>query len=505
MSVTSGQNSLRVSFARAIFLLRSGQFRELFSAFSRKLKTSDISDENERYQQWIVKNEPDPTGLAQIQNWCASLKEAPLITLVIKNSADTGLIERTRESIRKQLYEHWEVAEGNDESKVKGSWIATVAAGDSLAPFALAEVVKTIQNNSDVDLIYSDHDWMNESGERTESFFKPEWSPEYAECSPYIGQFVVQKAESGKQLPGKAVRIPKVLYHYHSKPSYPSAKIEHITHKASVSILIPTRDQHVKLRCAIASILQKTTYPNFEIIIINNASSDKETLAYLENCSADSRIRIINYDHAFNFSAINNFAVTKTNSDSIVFLNDDTEVITRQWLEEMLLYSCRDQIGAVGSKLLYRNNTIQHAGILVGLPEIAVHAHRGWQADSDGYRGRLKAPQNYTAVTAACMMIKRKTFLEVGGFDENLPLAYNDVDLCLKLRDRGYRNVWTPHSELFHDESASRGYEATLEKQKRFASEADYFLKRWKEQLEKGDPYYNPNLTLQHGAFRIRK
>jgi GT2 family glycosyltransferase len=504
MSLTSGQNSLRVSVARAIFLLRSGQFRELFSAFTRKLMASDPADDNERYQQWIVMNEPDPAGLMQLRNWSASLEQAPLITIVIKNATDPALVQRTRESIRKQLYEHWEVVVGSDYKNVRGSWIATIAEGDTLAPFALTEVVKAIQDNSDVDLIYSDHDWMNELGVRMEPFFKPEWSPEYAECSPYIGQFAVQNAEGGKQLPRKAVRIPKVLYHYHSRPSYPSSKAGTTSYTGSISILIPTRDQPARLKCAITSIFQKTTYSNFEIIIINNASSGKETLTYLEECARDSRIRIIDYDQPFNFSAINNFVVSKTNSDSIVFLNDDTEVITPHWLEELQLYSCRDQIGAVGAKLLYRNNTIQHAGVLVGLPEIAVHAHRGWPSDSDGYRGRLKAPQNYTAVTAACMIIKRKTFLEVGGFDENLPLAYNDVDLCLKLRERGYRNVWTPYSELFHDESASRGYEATLEKQKRFASEAEYFLKRWKQQLEKGDPYYNPNLTLHDGAFRIR-
>jgi GT2 family glycosyltransferase len=187
-----------------------------------------------------------------------------------------------------------------------------------------------------------------------------------------------------------------------------------------------------------------------------------------------------------------------------VFLNDDTEVISPSWLEAMMEYTQRDLIGAVGAKLLYRDNTIQHGGILIGQPVIAVHAHKGFPKDSEGYQKRLISVQNFSAVTAACMMIRRNLFLEIKGFDENLPLAYNDVDLCLKLLALGKRIVWTPNAELFHDESQTRGQEVNLEKQKRLSSETDYFLQRWKDVLEKGDPYYNPNLSLENGAFRIR-
>ena len=541
MNVTSGQNSFRVSLARAIFLLRSGRFRDFFSAFTRKLKIIESVDENELYQKWISKNEPDESSLAEMKNWCVSLKDTPLVTFTLRNASDAVLVSRTLESIRHQLYERWEIliecnnpavlskidfddrirsADKELQNKVAGKWIAPVSQGDSLSSFALAEVVKLLEGRSNLDFIYSDHDWINEANVRVEPYFKPDWSPEFLQNSPYTGRLALYRADLAKtqkfwnderswlaelsNTKVQAVRIPKVLYHFGVRPNYDASKPSTHSDQSSISILIPTRDQKVRLSSAINSILDKTAYPKFDVVIINNQSSHQETLRYFEECKRDPRIRVIDYDHPFNFSAINNFAASMTDSEYIVFLNDDTEVITSNWLEEMLKYCCKDDIGAAGAKLLYRDGTIQHAGILVGIPEIAVHAHHGWPGDSEGYRGRLKSVQNFSAVTAACMMVRRKVFLELGGFDENLALAYNDVDLCLRLRDRGYRVVWTPHAELFHDESASRGYEATVERQERLSSESKYFLERWKNRIESGDPYYSPNLSVANGAFRIR-
>ncbi len=540
--MTDKNNSLRVSLSRAIFLLRSGKFHEFFSALTRKGKMFATVDEDKQYQKWIGKNELDEAAQSELKQWCAGLDSLPLITFILQNCTDSALIDRTIQSVRHQYSQNWELLiSGSDPAvskidpdprirfvpeselarNVNGGWLAPVSEGDTLAPFALAELLRLLNNESDLDFIYSDHDVIDLNGRRTQPFFKPGWSPEFLSDSPYTARLSLYRAQvipadslfwNDEQSWLKyfasrsvhAARIPKVLYHYSSKPEFPSNRQrQRPQNQGSISILISTRDQPTQLKCAVHSIFEKTSYSNFEIVIINNSSVDGETFHSFDELRKEPQIRIIDYPYPFNFSAINNFGVSKTDSEYVVFLNDDTEVITPSWLEAMLCYAQSDQIGAVGAKLLYRDNTIQHAGILIGHPYIAVHAHRGFPRDSEGYTGRLVSVQNFSAVTGACMMVRRQQFLEIGGFDENLPFAYNDVDLCLKLLTAGKRIVWTPHSELYHDESSSRGYEITLDKQKRLDAETNHFLQRWKEILENGDPYYSPNLSLENGAFRI--
>ncbi len=541
MTDSADPNSLRFSFWRAIYLLRSGKFREFFSALSRKSKTLIAVDEDQQYQKWIEKNEPGEAALSELKQWCAQLNDPPLITFVLRNCSDAKLLDRTIESLRAQYSEKWQLLVSGTNSagsqtdsriyfvqeieipeNVKGKWLAPISGGDTLSPTALAEVLRTIIDNQDVDFIYTDHDLIDADGKRVDPFFKPEWSPEFVSHMPYTSRlsiyrvqliptdslFWIDEASWLKYFasrPVRAIRIPKVLYHYSKKPEFtlkpPTLRLQN---PGSISILIPTHDQPEKLKCAVDSILEKSTYTNYEIIIINNSSAQEQALSVFDELRKRDQIRIIDYPHPFNFSAINNFGVEQISSDYVVFLNDDTEVITPSWLEAMLEHAQKDQIGAVGAKLLYRDNTIQHGGILIGQPQIAVHAHRGFPKDSEGYQKRLVSVQNFSAVTAACMMIRRKLFLEVGGFDENLPLAYNDVDLCLKLLALGKRIVWTPYAELYHDESQTRGLEVSLEKQRRLSSETSYFLEGWKDVIEKGDPYYNPNLLLENGAFKIR-
>ncbi len=534
-------NSLRFSFWRALYLLRSGKFREFFSALSRKSKTLVAVDEDQQYQKWIQKNEPDETALSELRIWCSKLNDPPLISFILRNCSDPELLDRTIQSLTNEFSVKWEllvsgiedvetladsrihiVKESEISKNVKGEWLAPISEGDTVSQTALGEILRTINNQQDLDFIYTDHDLIDTDGIRADPFFKPEWSPEFLTDMPYTSRLSVYRAQLiptdslfwideqswlkyFASRPVRAVRIPKVLYHYSKKLEFnlkpPTLRLQN---PGSISILIPTHDQPEKLKCAVDSILEKSTYTNYEIVIINNSSEQEQTLNVLDELRKRNQIRIMDYPHPFNFSAINNFGVSQISSDYVVFLNDDTEVITTSWLEAMVEYAQKDQIGAVGAKLLYRDNTIQHGGILIGHPQIAVHAHKGFPRDSEGYQKRLVSVQNFSAVTAACMMIRRKLFLEVGGFDENLPLAYNDVDLCLKLVALGKRIVWTPHAELYHDESQTRGLEVTLEKQKRLSSEKDYFLKRWKDVIEKGDDYYNPNLSLENGAFRIR-
>jgi len=277
-----------------------------------------------------------------------------------------------------------------------------------------------------------------------------------------------------------------------------------ITGNPLVSIIIPSKDRVDVLKQCIRSVLQKTEYENYEILVVDNQSVEPGTLDYYNSIRNHAKIKILQYDKPFNFAAINNYAVSGARGEHILFLNNDTEVISTEWLSAMLEHSQRQEVGAVGAKLLYPNNTIQHCGVILGLGTHRVAGHAYWRCpDHFGYFGRISITGNYSVVTAACMMVRKEVFEEVGGFDEKLPFAYNDVDLCLKIRERDYLIVYTPYAQLYHRESYSRSYEHTLEKQRRFLKEIEYVRARWGHVIDKGDPYYNTNLTLDKEDFSI--
>lgn len=271
-----------------------------------------------------------------------------------------------------------------------------------------------------------------------------------------------------------------------------------------VSLLIPTRDRRTITEVAVRSILEKTTYTNYEIIILDNGSLERETLAFFEEIQQeDARVRVIRYDHPFNYSAINNFGVRHAAGSIIGLINNDVEVISPDWLTEMVSHAVRPEIGCVGAKLYYSNDTLQHGGVILGIGGVAGHSHKYLKRDSAGYFSRMKITQATSAVTAACLLIRREIYNKVNGLEENhLKIAFNDVDFCLKVVEAGYRNLWTPYAELYHHESISRGTEDTPEKQQRFAMEVGYMHDRWGERL-KSDPYYSPNLTRDREDFSI--
>jgi GT2 family glycosyltransferase len=273
-----------------------------------------------------------------------------------------------------------------------------------------------------------------------------------------------------------------------------------------VGLIIPTRNGFELLRRCIESIYRKTSYRNFELVIVDNQSNEAKTLEYIERLEAQGKARVLRYDAPFNFSAINNFAVRCTESEIVGFLNNDIEIITPDWLDEMVGYAVQQEIGAVGAKLYFPNKTIQHGGVILGLgglPGVAGHISKGRPRSYPGQASRALLAQNLSAVTAACLLLRRKVFEEVDGMDEeNLPIAFNDIDLCLRIRERGYRNVWTPFAELYHYESYSRGYEDTPAKVNRFNQESDFMKKRWGEVLL-SDPAYNPNLALDREPFLL--
>lgn len=274
---------------------------------------------------------------------------------------------------------------------------------------------------------------------------------------------------------------------------------------ALVSLLIPTRDRKSITEIAVCSILDKTTYPNYEILILDNGSVEPETLAWFSSIQKkDSRVKVLRYDYPFNFSAINNFGVKHASGKIIGLVNNDVEVINPEWLTEMVSHAHRPEIGCVGAKLYYSDGRIQHAGVILGIGGIAGHSHKYFSRSHYGYFSRLKLVQSLSAVTAACLIVRKEIYLEVDGLDESeLTVAFNDVDFCLKVREAGYRNLWTPYAELYHHESVSRGFEDSPDKQRRFAMEVDVMKKRWSTQLN-SDPYYSRNLTLEHEDFSMR-
>lgn len=271
-----------------------------------------------------------------------------------------------------------------------------------------------------------------------------------------------------------------------------------------VSLLIPTRDRKTITEVAVRSILDKTTYSNYEIIILDNGSTEPETLDWFDAIrQEDPRVKILRYDHPFNDSAINNFGVQHAKGSLIGLINNDVEVISPDWLTEMVSHACREDIGCIGAKLYYSNDTVQHGGVIVGLGGVAAHSHKHYPREHPGYFARLKLVQNLSAVTAACLIVRKAVFNEVGGLDEtNLKIVLNDVDFCLKVQKAGYRNLWTPYAELYHHESLSRGHEDTPEKQQRFRAEIAYMQSKWGQALAH-DPYYNPNLTHAREDFSI--
>ena len=449
-----------------------------------------------------------------------------------------------------------------------GDYIALFDHDDLLHPSALYEVMKAICEQG-ADYIYTDEITFSEvPSDAHTTNFKPDFSPDTLRSYNYICHLSVFSREllgrAGKfnsdfdgsqdydmilrltENAEKIVHIPEVLYYWRShkasvaqnisaKPytltaakralsahlerlglkgevldsSIPSVyRIKYeITGEPLISILIPNYNNADVLKVCLDSIREKSTYKNYEIIIIEN-NSNEETFAYYDTLKDDPRIKVVVYhpEGGFNYPAINNFGAKYANGDYLLFLNNDVEIITPDWMEEMLMYCQRRDVGAVGAKLYYPDDTVQHAGVIIGLGGVAGHSHKNYPRNDieNGYQYRLKLVQNLSCCTAACLMMKKSLYEELDGFDESFAVAFNDVDLCMRIREKGYLIVFTPFAELYHYESKSRGTEDTPEKIARFNGEANRFKSRWAKQLLAGDPYYNPNLTLDREDFTFK-
>ena len=448
----------------------------------------------------------------------------------------------------------------------KGEYIAFADHDDLLSLNALYEMVYALNEDRSIDVVYTDEDKTNFANNKYfEPHFKPDFSIDLLRSVNYICHLFMAKRElvdevgylrdefNGAQdydfvlrCCEKAKRIyhvPKALYHWRchekSTASNPESKLyafeagkraieahykrvgidatveltpnlglyrSHFAIKGNplVSIVIPNKDHIEDLDKCIQSVLKKSTYDNYEIVIVENNSEFPETFEYYKNIEKKDNIRVIYWEKEFNYSAINNFGVREAKGEYLLLLNNDTEVITENWIEEMLGYCQREDVGIVGARLYYADDTIQHAGVILGFGGIAGHAAIGQDRDELGYMARALTPQDVSIVTAACMMVDRKVYEEIEGLDERLKVAFNDVDFCMKARAKGYLVVYNPYAELYHYESKSRGMEDTPEKVARFAGEIELFKSKWEDELKKGDPYYNPNLSLKRADYSLR-
>ena len=398
--------------------------------------------------------------------------------------------------------------------------------------------------------------------------FKPDYSPDNLRANNYICHFSMFDADllkktglfrpeyDGSQDHDMILRlteeakhvchIPKILYYWRSHPNSVAADIgaktyaidaakravhDHmrdyygievevestrafptifqikypINGEPLISIVIPNKDHVEDLRRCITSIEKKSTWKNYEIVVVENNSVEQSIRDYYKELESDPKVKIVTYEGGFNYSRINNAGVKETKGEYLLFLNNDTEVISPDWMEQLLMYAQRKDVGAVGAKLYYADNTIQHAGVVIGLGahRSAGHTHYKMPREHLGYMGRLCYAQDVTAVTGACLMVKKSIYEEVDGLDESFTISLNDVDLCLKIREKGYLNIFTPFAELYHYESKTRGMEEG-EKLRRYERECAHFRDKWKEQLDAGDPYYNPNFSLDYSDFTLR-
>lgn len=576
-----------------------------FSDGMKELKyiLNGTDDNNYLYQLLIKATEPNKEELEVQRN--TKFKIEPKISIIVPMyNTPVKFFKELVDSLINQTYSNWELCladgspEKNDElkkihesdSRIKysfigenkgisgntnealklasGDFIALLDHDDLLPIFSLYEVVKCINENPDVEFIYTDEDKITTLDKpRFNPHYKPDFSLDFLRSNNYICHFSIFKKELMDKLGGfrskydgaqdfdiiirmsentkNIVHIPKVLYHWRvhenstakpggeAKPYAFEAGVvvvqDHlermgikatVTHGATlgtyrtdyevegnpkVSIIIPNKDAIDILDTCIKSILEKTTYSNYEIVIVENNSENKETFEYYKKIEENDRVKIVTYpEKKFNYSAIINYGVKNSDGEFILQLNNDTELLTENWLEQMIGFAQREDVGAVGCKLYYPDNTIQHAGIIIGIESVAGHLFRGLPRHLHGYFARESTVQDFNAVTAACMMAKRSIYEEVDYMDESFEVSFNDLDFCLKIREKGKLIVYTPFVEFYHYESKTRGYEDTPEKQARFAREIDHFKQKWSKYYEKVDRYYNPNFALDSHNYDIK-
>ncbi|HEY2712463.1 MAG TPA: glycosyltransferase [Chthoniobacterales bacterium] len=532
------------------------------------------------------------------------LREQPLISVVVPiYNPKLSLLETAIDSVRGQIYEHWELCLADDAStkdevrpwleqvakldrRIKvifrpnnghiaacsnsalslatGAWCALLDQDDVLASDALARVALQAAEFPESALIYSDEDKIDATGNRSTPYFKPDWNPELFLAQNFVNHLGVYRTDLMREVggfregfdgsqdydlvlrclerlrPEQIRHIPRLLYHWRmargSVAAVPDAKPyatsaarraieEHLTRRGieaqvepcpenreahrvryslgtltpKVSIIIPMRDRIALLQKCLSSIREQTNYAPVEFVIVDNGSIEPETHEYLRTIEA----KVVRDEGDFNFSRLTNAGAAAAGGEILLFLNNDIEAVESDWLREMVSHAVRPQVGAVGARLWYPNDTLQHAGVILGLGGVAGHVFANQRRGRGGYFSRALLQQNVSAVTGACLAVRKELFDSLGGMNEiDLPVSFNDIDFCLRLLAAGFPNVWTPYANLIHHESASRGHQPTRAEQEQFVSEATYMQLKWGAELLH-DPYYNPNLSLNLPGFEL--
>lgn len=517
-------------------------------AFLRQLMDSLLAQTYANWELCIANASPEDASMEYVLKEYAK-KDSRILWKKLEENK--GIAENTNEAF----------------AMATGEFAGLLDHDDLLAPNALYEVAKALETEPDIDVLYTDEDKVrgDEVLEHFQTHLKPDFNIDLLRSNNYICHFfVVRKSLLEKtggfrreydgaqdydfifrctQAAGKIHHIPEILYHWRTHQSStadnPESKlyafeagkraieenlrqnglIGEVSHTKDygfyrvkypvqgeplVSIIIPNKDAKEDLEKCIQSILEKSSYTNYEILIVENNSTGEEIFSYYKELSENSRIRLLRWKREFNYSAINNYGAKKAKGDYLLFLNNDTEVISPDWIEEMLGFCQRPDTGIVGARLYFGNNTVQHAGTVIGIGGIAGHMFTDMPRERSGYMHKAAIIQDLSAVTAACMMVKRQVFDEVQGFEEQLSVAFNDVDFCLRVREKQYLVVYDPYVELYHYESKSRGAEDSKEKVRRFQSEIEFMRCRWETLLKKGDPYYNKNLSLVKWNYSLK-
>lgn len=582
---------------KGILYLRHYGPKEFWVKLTERFQADDVD-----YEQWYENHKALPEELEKQKN--EKWKRKPLISIVVPvYNTPQAFLRQMIESVQSQSYSEWELCIGNaspenkelkknleeykKDTRIKeveipdnkgisqntnrameiasGEWIGLLDHDDLLAPNALYEIAKAVNECPEAEVVYTDEDKVTtDLKEHFQPHLKPDFNLDLLRSNNYICHFFVASHDLISRVGGfrpefngaqdydlilrcteqakQIVHIPKILYHWrvhkastadnpaskmyafdagkraieeHLERCHTKGAVEHtkdlgfyrvkyeVCGEPLVSIIIPNKDQSEALKKCLDSIREKTSYRNYEIIIVENNSEEPETFAFYKKIAGE-RIKIVTWEGEFNYSAINNFGVRHARGDYLLLLNNDVEIINGDWMEEMLSHCQRKEVGIVGAKLYYPDNTIQHAGIIIGIGGVAGSIFVGLPRAFSGYLHKASIQLDLSAVTAACMLVKRSVFEQVGGLEEKLKVAFNDVDFCLRVREKGYLVVYDPYAELYHYESKTRGAEDTKGKVRRFQTEIEYMRSHWIGLLKKGDPYYNCNLSLTKWDYSLK-
>lgn len=506
------------------------------------------------YARWIAAYDTSGSGDAAVLK-AALGPDAPLVSVIIDpRGASPRALEQTLRSISEQSYPSLQTLvlpfEPKTLASVHGAFIAPVAAGDILAPHALAVLVAKMREVEDASFIYSDEDVVDDLGPRRNPYFKGDWDADLALVQDYACRLALIRSKAARQAGGfqggspraalydltlrlsetaaPVLHAPFVLYH-RASPQLAAPDTErqmaemanqHLTRTGAsgraaispagsrriiwplpsplplVSLLVPTRDRLDLLRTCLDGLRFETSYPNLEILVLDNESAEPATHDYLRSLSLDPRIQVLHVPGAFNFPHINNVGAAAARGEIIGLINNDLKVMEADWLSEMVGQASRPDVGAVGAMLLYADGAVQHAGCVLGIGGVASHIYKRASGDQEGHGGRMQVAQGMSAVTAACLLTRKTVWDAMNGFDETLAVAYNDVDYCLRVRDAGLRVVWTPHARLYHLESATRGDDKDGARRERLEQEKAKMADRWGDTLL-NDPFFSPNLSLK--------